>query len=127
MNYYIWVIPLEESDLLLIDEMIRKILIKHKIHLQPSNKERLYLPRKELGRGLCKMVHKSEKMSLQLFNTLNESKNTSLRWAAILNVMIEENKSTALISEYLKIKYNIEDELTISSRKKLKSKIYIAR
>ena len=103
MNYYIGAAPFEESDFQRIDAQVRKILIRIRIHLQPSNKERLYLPRKELGRGLCNMVHKSEKTILQLYNTLIESKNIFLRRAAILQVMKEEKMSTALTKEFLKI------------------------
>ena len=79
------------------------MLVKHKVHLQPANTERLYLPRNGLGN----MVHRSERMELHLFNTLNESNNISLRRAAILKVMVDENSPTALIVPYLKIRYNI--------------------
>ena len=61
------------------------------------------------------MVHKSEKIILQLYNTLIESKNISLRKAAILQVMKEEKVSTALIKEFLKNKYHIEDEITLEN------------
>ena len=44
MNYYIGAIPLEHADYLRIDKDVRKILTRHKIHLQPANTERLYLP-----------------------------------------------------------------------------------
>ena len=113
MNYYIGAIPMEYNDYLRIDDEVRKMLVKHKVHLQPANTERLYLPRKELGRGLGSVVHKSERMELQLFNTLNDTKNTSLRRAAILKVMQEENTSTALIIPYLKIRYNIDTDISL--------------
>ena len=61
------------------------------MHLQPANTERLYLPRKELGRGFGNLVQKSERMEFQLFETLDNAKNTSLRRAAILKVMQDEN------------------------------------
>jgi hypothetical protein len=113
INYYIGAIPMEHADYLRIDDEVRKMLVKHKVHLQPSNTERLYLPRKEMGRGLGNIVNKSERMELQLFNTLNESKSTSLRRSAILHVMQEENSSTALIKPYLSIRYNIHNEITL--------------
>ena len=115
INYYIGAIPMEHDDYLKIDEGVRKILVKHKVHLQPANTERLYLPRKELGRGLGNIVHRSERMELQLFNLLNDSKSTSLRRAAILKVMQDENASTALIVPYLKIRYNMEQEVTMKA------------
>ena len=61
-----------------MNKEVRKILVKYIVHLQPANTERLYLPRKELGQGLENIVHKSERIKLQLFNLLNDSKSTSL-------------------------------------------------
>lgn len=59
------------------------------------------------------VVHRSEILELQLFNTLNNSKNTSLRSAAILKVMREERSTTALINPYLAIRYQIQREVTL--------------
>jgi len=89
------------------------MLIKYKIHLQLANSERLYLPRKELGRGLGNVVQKSERIELQLFTMLDKAKNTSLRRAAILKVMKDEKASTSLIIEYLKARYNIYGEMNL--------------
>jgi hypothetical protein len=58
----------------------------YKIHLQPANKERLYLPGSKLRRGLCNIEHKSENMLFELVKALERSKNVSHRRAAILNV-----------------------------------------
>ena len=115
INYYIGVVPMEHADYLMIDRDVRKVLIKHKIHLQPANTERLYLPRKELGRGLCNIVQKSERMELQLFQTLFNSRNTSLRRAAILKVMQEEHSSTAIIIPYLETRYKIQGEINLQT------------
>jgi len=114
-NYYIGAVPLEENDYLRIDKEVRKILIKHRIHLQPANTQRLYLPRKELGRGLGNLVHKSERIELQLFKTLERAKDTSLRRAAILAEMKAVNSSTALIETYLSIKYGLTGEVTLEA------------
>ena len=45
INYHIGVLKLEPSDFTKLDDEIRKVLMDYKIHLQPANKERLYLPR----------------------------------------------------------------------------------
>ena len=113
INYYIGTIPMEHSEYQRIDDDVRKMLRKYKLHLQPSNTERLYLPRKELGRGLGNVVHKSEKMEFQLFSMLDKTKNTSLRRAAILAIMKEENSTTSLIIEYLKARYHVEGEMSL--------------
>ncbi|TBU12308.1 reverse transcriptase [Hamiltosporidium tvaerminnensis] len=61
--------------------------ISNKIHLRPGCKERLYLPRKELGRDL----HSVER-------------------AAILNVENNNKTHLSLIKNFLKIKYGLEEE-----------------
>lgn len=105
INYYVGAIPLEEEDYLRIDQEVRKILTKHRMHMQPANTQRLYLPRKELGRGLGNLVQRSERTELQLYKTLNESRNTSLRRAAILKEMQAVSAVTVLIEPYLANKY----------------------
>ena len=112
INYHVGVLKLEPEKYKKLDEEVRKILIEHKIHLQPANKERLYLPRELLGRGLTNIEHKSEHMLLQLRDTLEKSKNINLRRAAILKIE-EENKSHLfLIKKYLMEKYKLDEKLT---------------
>jgi hypothetical protein len=84
INYYIGVLNLEPETFKKIDDEVRQILIHNGIHLQPACKERLYLPRVELGRGLVNIEHRSEMM---LFKLLEDFTKTSLvirRRAAIL-------------------------------------------
>jgi hypothetical protein len=127
INYYVGVIPMEHSDFQKIDDEVRKLLVKYRIHLQPENTERLYLPRKELGRGLGNIVQKSERMELQLFTMLEKSKNSSLRRAAILKVMEDEKAPISLIAEYLKIRYKIEGEMNSEILETVQKSIYTAR
>ena len=111
INYHIGVLKLEPEKFVKLDDSIRKILMEFKIHLQPADKERLYLPREMLGRGLSNIEHKSENMLLDLKNTLEKSKLISQRRKAIL--MIECNTKThlSLIDSYLKTKYSIEGSI----------------
>jgi hypothetical protein len=88
------------------------ILMEYKIHLQPANKERLYLPRAQLGRGLCNIEHRSEHMLLELNKTLERSRNVSLRRAAILKVEKDNSTHLALIDGYLQAKYKVNEPLT---------------
>ncbi len=46
VNYYVGIVPMYHEDYQRIDEEVRKILVSNKVHLQPANTERLYLPRK---------------------------------------------------------------------------------
>ncbi|TBU13042.1 hypothetical protein CWI38_0550p0030 [Hamiltosporidium tvaerminnensis] len=78
--------------------------VNNKIHLRLGCKERLYLPRTELGRGLHSVEFKSEHMLLQLLDCLEKSKETSTRRAAILRE--NDNKThLALIKTF----YNVND------------------
>ncbi|KAL6120577.1 hypothetical protein NUSPORA_02671 [Nucleospora cyclopteri] len=66
VNYYIGVLKIEPDDFARLNEEIRLILTKNKIHFQPNCKERLYLPRTEMGRGLFSIEQTSKQMLLQL-------------------------------------------------------------
>ena len=84
INYFTGVVEIEPEEYKKIDDEIRQILNKHGVHKQPACKERLYLPRSELERGLEKVEYKSEQMILQLKQTFEQTKSRSLRREAIL-------------------------------------------
>ncbi|TBU19956.1 reverse transcriptase, partial [Hamiltosporidium tvaerminnensis] len=64
INYHIGVLRLEPADFSKLDDAVRAVLVKNKIHLCPECKERLYLPRTELGRCLRRVELRSEHMLL---------------------------------------------------------------
>ncbi|TBU13640.1 reverse transcriptase, partial [Hamiltosporidium tvaerminnensis] len=115
--------------------------IGNKINLRPECKERLYLPRTELGRGLHSVELRSEHMLLQLLDCLEKSKEISTRRAAILKVENNNKTHLALIKGFLKVKYRLVEEVTKKSleeaqlaklyneieKRKLHSKLYNAR
>ncbi|KAL6120273.1 hypothetical protein NUSPORA_03026 [Nucleospora cyclopteri] len=101
VNYYIGILKLEPDDYARLDNEIRTILTKYKIHFQPSCKERLYLPRTEMGRGLCSVEHRSEQMLLQLRMQLEKDRHTSIRRATILSVGKKIWTHLALVVPYL--------------------------
>ena len=111
------VLKLEPGEYRKMDEDIRQILVKHGIHKQPACKERLYLPRTEMGRGLHSMEFKSESMLLQLYNTLEAKNTTSIRRKAILKVERFHKSHLSQISDYLRLKYKLEDDTQIESKK----------
>ncbi|KAF7671777.1 hypothetical protein TCON_2778 [Astathelohania contejeani] len=51
VNYHIRLQHFEPTDYLKLDYEIRQSLIKHKVHLKPGCKERLYLLQTEMGRS----------------------------------------------------------------------------
>ncbi|KAF7680925.1 hypothetical protein TCON_2457, partial [Astathelohania contejeani] len=79
INYHIRLQHLELANFAAIDQEVCLSLIKHNVLLRPGCKERLYLPRKEMGRGLHSVEMKSECMLLELWETLEKYKNTSSR------------------------------------------------
>ncbi|TBU11605.1 hypothetical protein CWI38_1120p0010, partial [Hamiltosporidium tvaerminnensis] len=141
INYHIRVLRLEPSDFFKLDDAVRAVLVKNKIHLRPGCKERLYLPRTELGRGLHSVELRSEHMLLQLLDCLEKSKEISTRRAAILKVENNNKTHLALIKGFLKVKYRLVEEVTKKSfeeaqlgklyneveKRKLYSKLYNAR
>ena len=67
-----------------------------------------------MGRGLQNVEHRSENMLLLLRNSLELSKETSSRRAAILKVENEFKTHLSLIPSFLATKYSIKDEVTLS-------------
>ncbi|KAL6120540.1 hypothetical protein NUSPORA_02711 [Nucleospora cyclopteri] len=107
VNYYIGILKLEPDDYARLDNEIRTILTKYKIHFQPSCKKRLYLPRTEMDRGLCSVEQRSEQMLLQLKTQFEKDRHRSIRRATILSVEKKKSSHPALIISYLSNKYNI--------------------
>ncbi|TBU10885.1 reverse transcriptase, partial [Hamiltosporidium tvaerminnensis] len=141
INYNIGVLRLEPADFSKLVDAVREVLVKNKIHLRPGCKERLYLPRTELGRGQHSVELRSEHMLLQLLDFLEKSKEISTRRAAILKVENNNKTHLALIKGFLKVKYKLAEEVTKKSleeaqlaklyneieKRKLHSKLYNAR
>lgn len=120
INYYIGILNVEPDIYREIDDKIRGILIKHHIHQQPACKERLYLSRKELGRGLVSIELKSERMLLELVNVMKSTQETCLRRKMIIKTENEYNTHLSNIQTFLKMKYEYkEDNLGIDELKAL--------
>ncbi|KAI5155274.1 hypothetical protein ENBRE01_3507, partial [Enteropsectra breve] len=115
VNYYLGVLRINPEDLAAIDNKIRQILNTERIHLQPANKERLYLPRQELGRGMVNVEHRSETMLLNIFCKLEERSKTCARAQAILEIEKKCATPLGLIKEYLKVKYNAQESITMEN------------
>lgn len=138
VNYHVGVQPLEPADFADLDTAVRQVLIRHRIHLLPASKERLYLPRNELGRGLHSIEMRSEQMLLQLWDALQ--KGTGTRRAAITRIEVQRSSHLSLIRAYLAIRYRKEalNQKTLKEAQKehwysenkkriLHSKLYRAR
>ena len=117
INYYAGIIDLEPEEYAALDQAVRQVLIKHRLHLQPACKERLYLPRNELGRGLHSIEHRSECMLSQLYGKLQAQRLTSTRRAAILALEKAAKSHLSLIRPYLVTKYKLAVEPTLEAIK----------
>jgi hypothetical protein len=114
INYYVGIVDIEPEQFRSIDCSIRRIFIRHHVHQQPACKERLYLPRDELGRGLNSVEFKSERMLLQLLKTLESNQETILRRKAILKTENQRNSHLSKIASFLKVKYNFQGKASFS-------------
>ena len=73
VDYITGVIDLPKSWFEDLDLSIRRILTKNNIHATPSCLERLYIKRKEIGRGLCNVNHRAERTLRNLWQYINSS------------------------------------------------------
>ncbi|XP_029655345.1 uncharacterized protein LOC115229060 [Octopus sinensis] len=115
-NYYIGLINIEPFEFDDIDLQIRRLLTTLKIHLKPANKERLYLSRKSMGRGLTSIAFKSELMLLHFLETLEKKSAICLRRSGILRVIKKEKPHMATIAGFLASKYGLTDKQSITDK-----------
>ena len=117
INYYVGIIDLEPVAFIDLDQAVRQVLIKHHLHLQPASKDRLYLPRSELGRGLHSMEHRSECILAQLYLKMHMQRHSCTRRAAILKESLSAKSHFSLILSYLAEKYKLPETPTIAAIK----------
>lgn len=86
INYYIGLIEFEPEEFAEIDKMIRQILIKNNAHYKPANKERLYMNRNKLGRGLSLLEHRSESMLFKFNKNIKHRSRDCIRAFCILSM-----------------------------------------
>ncbi|KAF9762762.1 hypothetical protein NGRA_1775 [Nosema granulosis] len=100
INYYIGVLDLEPEIYKKIDDEFWLILVHNGIHPQPSCKERLYLPRDELGKDLVNVEHRSELMLVKLLDDFKKTRLVYKRRAAILKSQKEDKIHFWLIKKF---------------------------
>ncbi|GBE59174.1 reverse transcriptase domain containing protein, putative [Babesia ovata] len=116
INYYIGVLELDRFHFQAIDLKIRTLLAEHGAHKVPANKQRLYLTRKEGGRGLHNVEFRAESMLMRLWMTLEKDARYSERRAAILEHFRSKNSVIGQILLHLHSTYGLEidDKTTIA-------------
>ena len=114
LDYYIGILDFKPKEMERIDIEIRRILNSYKIHLKPANKERLYLPRSEFGRGLISIEYKAEKILHSFYSYLKEENNDRKR--TILENEKTENSMITNIEAIIKGKYQVQNDTILSSK-----------
>ena len=99
-----------------MDRNIRTILRGYRIDLHPPNSERLYLKRDQLGRGLESMEMKAERILLEMNRKLSKRAEYCNRAHAIIQVEKQYGTQLAIISQYLKSKYNINNDQELTTK-----------
>jgi hypothetical protein len=115
LNYQIALVDYTEQELEDLDRKVRTILRTYKAHFQPASLERLYLSRKENGRGLNNIVHKAERITLG-FNQYLSGPVQNIRKDAIWEMELKESAPTAFIGTLLAKKYPILEGSLVSKK-----------
>ena len=104
-NYYIGVIDYEEAELEVLDKEIRQILVRNRYHSLEANKQRLYLPRDECGRGITSLVHKAERIICKLVTNMTEKAPRLESACMIMETLNLLNNRAANIRKFCEEKY----------------------
>nr|XP_027195135.1 uncharacterized protein LOC113789754 [Dermatophagoides pteronyssinus] len=116
MNYYIGLIDFKPNELKSMDDDIRRILKKYNIIRHSANNERLYMDRKELGRGLQKIEERAEAILFNFHSSLEQNNK------AIIDNEIAKGTSLGTIKTFITNKYQIPDStlnaMTIKEKQK---------
>ncbi|XP_029656113.1 uncharacterized protein LOC115230004 [Octopus sinensis] len=107
LNYYVGLIEFEPSEYDEMDLIVRRVLRENHVHVLASNKERLYLSRGQLGRGLSNIVHLSERILTKMHDTLWSGSSVSQRKAAILAAEKARGTHLGTIKGYVSAKYGL--------------------
>ena len=96
LNYNIAQVDYTVEESKGLDHKVRTILRSYKAHYQPASLERLYLSRKDNGRGLNNIVHKAERITLG-FSQYLSGPGQNVRKDAIWEMELQESSPTAFI------------------------------
>jgi hypothetical protein len=116
LNYYVGIIEFKSKELSEMDCQVRLILRRFRIHMKPTNVERLYIKGDSLGRGLDNIEHKVERISLNMHEKMQHQSQYCQRRNFIMRMEKRLLTQFAVIKEYLKEKYQIKEETEITSK-----------
>ncbi|KAG0435477.1 LINE-1 reverse transcriptase like protein [Dictyocoela muelleri] len=110
LNYFVGTINMPENRLSDYDTTIRKILMENDIHNKTACKERLYLKRKYMGRGLNSLEFTHDKLLHNILQKIEMKSNSCVRNKLIKSVYENFSISLKELKEKLKNKYNIQHD-----------------
>lgn len=116
LNYYVGTINMPETLLIEWDTKIRRILSEKGAHYKTACKERLYLKRKYLGRGLNSLEFNHEKLLLSMLLKIEGKSLTCARNKLIKNVYENFSITAKELGEILRNKYNIAENTKLTSK-----------
>lgn len=123
-NYYIGVIQLTRKDLQQLDKEIRLKLYEKKFAYISASKQRIYLPRKMLGRGILSVENNAEVLLFSLSKYMEQF--TNHRKQYIYSNLLQTYPLMNNIDTTLSLKYTIpENELNCKKIKEAQYKILL--
>ncbi|KAG0435242.1 LINE-1 retrotransposable element ORF2 protein [Dictyocoela muelleri] len=114
LNYFVGTVNMPENTLANYDTEIRKILIENNIHNKTACKERLYLKRKNMGRGLNSLEFIHDKLLYNILKKIESKSHSCIRNKLIKSVYENFSISLSELEEKLKNKYKIEHDVVNS-------------
>jgi Reverse transcriptase (RNA-dependent DNA polymerase) len=128
LNYHIALVDYTQEEFEELDRKVRTLLRSHRIHYKPASWERLYLARKENGRGLANIEHKAERLTMSFSQYLGSAP-SNIRKGVIWEMEVKESSPTAHISQLLVAKYPVlkDQPLAVKSLKAAQTKALLDR
>eukprot|EP00477_Mikrocytos_mackini_P001394 GAHX01001497.1.p1 GENE.GAHX01001497.1~~GAHX01001497.1.p1 ORF type:complete len:1331 (-),score=326.64 GAHX01001497.1:122-4114(-) len=107
LYYYIGPLEWSEGDMKEVDKRVRLVLMKNGAQKRLANKERLYLRREDLGRGLLKASWQEENVLLGLrAYFFNEAPNS--RQKMIGDALKRERNRISTVGDWIKEKHGLD-------------------
>ncbi|TBT99638.1 hypothetical protein CWI36_1904p0010, partial [Hamiltosporidium magnivora] len=127
INCHIGVLRLESTDFSKLDDAVRAVLVKNKIHLHPGCKEHLYFLRTEIGRGLHSVDKKISTRRAAILKVENNNKTHFAPIKSLLKVKFRSGEERASLSVIIRAEMHEEPTLALKQANIFKSVLNILK